>query len=181
TPGYFHIVLRSQLPPTAAATLLKETMGKVDTAAPVYDIAALSAEIADSLATRRLVLWLLGSFALLGTFLAAVGVYGVMAQTLGRRRREIGLRAALGAGGVHLLGWALRLGAVPVLGGAAVGFALAVVGGRGLGDALVGVSVHDPQALVGALLGVLACAVAAILLPALRAMRTPPNEVLREQ
>src|SRR5690606_9060649 len=169
------------LPLSESTRLLKDTMQAVDAAAPVYDIAALDARVAGSMASRRLTLWLLGSFAMLGTFLAAVGVYGVMAQTLGRRRREIGLRAALGAGGSRLLGWALRLAAAPVLGGAALGAALAVLAGRGLGDSLVGVSAHDPQAVAGALFAVLACAVGASLLPALRAMRTPPNEVLREQ
>lgn len=181
TPASFHLVLRSDLSPAAASAVLRESMRGIDPAMPVYDIAPLDASIAESLAPRRLALWLLGSFSVLGTLLAAVGVYGVMAQSLERRRREIGLRTALGAGGSRLLAWALGLGAAPVLGGAAAGVAVALLAGRSLGDSLVGVGVDDPRALGWALFGVLACAAAATLLPAVRAVRAPPGELLHEQ
>lgn len=122
---------------------------------------------------------LLGVFAAAALLLAALGIYGLMAYSVASRRREIGLRMALGASAGTIrrrfLGEGLRLGAA----GVTVGAVLALAVGRVMASLLFGVSPVDPVTVGGVLLLFVAVAALASLVPALRASRVDPQWVLR--
>jgi putative ABC transport system permease protein len=113
--------------------------------------------------------------------LATVGLYGVIAFSVGRRRREIGIRMAFGAGRANILGLVLRLGVPALVIGMVAGFALAYVLATGISSLLFGVDPTDPRvfAAVGGFLALVA--LAAILVPARRAVAVDPLEALRTE
>jgi putative ABC transport system permease protein len=123
---------------------------------------------------------LASTFAVLATLLAAIGLYGVVAWAVSRRRREIGIRMALGAepGSIMrmVLADVLRLGAA----GIAIAAPLWALAGRLLQTQLFGVTQHDPSTLAAALAIVIAVAAAAGFLPAWRASRLDPNSAIRQ-
>jgi putative ABC transport system permease protein len=110
--------------------------------------------------------------------LAAVGIYGVVAYAVGRRAREIGVRIALGAATRDVVALVLKQQLRPVAVGAVIGVAAAMAVSRVLSSVLFGVSPTDLIALLGAVLIVLAAALAAGTLPARRASRVDPNVAL---
>jgi ABC-type antimicrobial peptide transport system permease subunit len=113
--------------------------------------------------------------------LAAAGIYGVMAFLVARRRREIGLRMALGARPAAVLGQVMRQGGALAGAGIAAGLLAALALSRGLGSLLFGVGPGDPWTLTAAAALLLAVALAACLAPALRAARVDPAITLREE
>jgi len=121
------------------------------------------------------------AFGALGTLLAAIGLYGVIAFSVARRTREIGIRMALGADRRDVLRLIIRQGAVVVLTGALVGAALAALAASVLGGLLYGVGSADPIAWAGAAAVFLIAATLAHLLPARRAMRVDPAVTLRSE
>jgi ABC-type antimicrobial peptide transport system permease subunit len=122
-----------------------------------------------------------GLLSLLAASLAAIGVYGVVAYVVSRRRREVGVRMALGAGARDvqrlILGQTLR----PVAIGLSIGVAVAAATVRLLQSVLFGVSPYDPVAFISAPFLMLAIAVAAAFMPTRRAMRVNPMSVLRSE
>jgi ABC-type antimicrobial peptide transport system permease subunit len=134
---------------------------------------------ARALATRRYALVLAGAFAASALALAATGLYGVVAYVAAQRRRELGVRVALGARAADVRRLVLGRGLAPAALGLAAGLAGALAAGRVLAAQLYGVRPTDPAtfAAVAALLA--AVAVAAAWAPARRAARTDPAEVLR--
>ena len=133
-----------------------------------------------SIATPRLRTTLLTAFAAVATFLAMIGVYGVMALTVAQRRREIGVRIALGAGKsrvvAEVLGKGLRVTGLGIF----VGLVAAVAATRVLTAMLFGISAFDPLTFAGVVVSVALVAAAACYLPARRASRVDPVVVLRE-
>jgi predicted permease len=123
---------------------------------------------------------LLSVFGLLALGLASIGLYGIMAYSVNQRRREIGVRMALGAGRERVLRLILRQGMSLVLTGVIIGFAAALVIGRLLTRMLYGVSASDPISVAGAALVLLAVALMACYLPARWASRVDPLVALRE-
>ncbi|AHG92964.1 permease (plasmid) [Gemmatirosa kalamazoonensis] len=148
---------------------------------PVYALTTMERVVAASLLTRRLTLVLLGGFAALALTLAAAGLYGVVSYGVAQRRREIGVRVALGARGVDIgrmvVGDALALGAW----GLALGIAGSAAGARLLAGLLYGVDAADPPTFlaVAAVLAVTVLAASAV--PALRAARVDPTVTLRAE
>lgn len=131
-------------------------------------------------AEHRFVLGLLASFGGLALFLGGVGVYGVAASSVARRRREVGVRMAVGAGRLGVIGLVLRRGMVPVAAGLALGIPASWLTGGLLGGLLYGVEPGDPVvtlAVSAVLIGVAGLALAA---PSLRAASLDPATVLRE-
>jgi putative ABC transport system permease protein len=124
---------------------------------------------------------LISAFAAAGLLLSAIGLYGVVAASVLRRRRELGIRLALGAtrGGVARL--VLREGVLVALAGLAAGLLVALAAGRLLSSLLFGVAASDPATFAGAAIFLLAVALIASALPALRAARLDPVEVLRSE
>lgn len=174
------LVARTRGRPEAALAVIRRAVAGPQNDQPVSQVASMNDVIAASRATQRLLLWLIGGFALLAVALAAIGVYGVLAYAVQQRTGEIGVRMALGAAPGRLLretlGGGLRLAAV----GAAVGVAGALLTTRLLASNLYGVSATDPVTLAGAVVLLLAIAALASYLPARRAARVDPMVALRE-
>lgn len=136
---------------------------------------------------RNLSLWaprmgagLLAVFGLLALALAALGIYGVVAYSIGQRQREIGIRMAIGAGRRDVLGLVLRQGMAPVAIGVVVGLLGALGGARAISSLLFGVGAADPLSLAGAVLLLALVALAAVYGPARRASVLDPVAALRE-
>ncbi len=136
--------------------------------------------INDALFTARMGVGLLSAFGLLALGLASIGLYGIMAYSVSQRKREIGVRMALGAARENVLRLILRQGMSLVLAGVAIGLIAALVIGRFLSRMLYGVSAGDPVSIAGAAGVLLLVALLACYLPAYRASRVDPLVALRE-
>jgi hypothetical protein len=128
----------------------------------------------------RLGVALLSIFGLLALGLASIGLYGIMAYSVNQRRREIGLRMALGAARTSVLALILKQGMSLVATGVLMGFAAALLVGRVMSSMLYGVSTGDPVSVMAAAIVLLVVALAACYLPARRASRVDPLVALRE-
>jgi ABC-type antimicrobial peptide transport system permease subunit len=137
--------------------------------------------VSASLKRPRFLASLLAAFAALATLLAAVGIYGVVARSVAERRREIGVRMALGGRRVEIFRWVMGRSLRPVLLGAALGLPAALVLGRLVRGLLFGVTLSDPPSLAAALVGLVAVAGLACALPARAALRVEPLEALRPE
>jgi putative ABC transport system permease protein len=178
--GAVTIVARTAGEPLALANAVVQT---IRTRAPSVPTRAstLNARIADTVATPRFRMLLVGAFALLALALAMAGVYGVMAYAVSRRTAEIGVRIAMGAAGSDILrlvlSQGLRLAVIGIVAGSAVAFALA----RWLREMLFGIAPSDSVVFAVVPLVLLATAAAATAIPALRAARVDPIAALRSE
>jgi ABC-type antimicrobial peptide transport system permease subunit len=145
----------------------------------VFGVEPLEETLSSSLAERRFTMLLLGSFAGLTLFLAAVGVYGVLSHGVVQRTREIGLRLALGAQRSSVLRLVIGQALVSVAAGLVVGVAGALVVTRWLGTLLYGITPTDPLTFITAAAVLVLVALAASYLPARRASRVDPAVALR--
>ncbi len=173
--------VRTAGPPMALADAAKAEAWAIDKDQPVIKVGVLDRWIRDSVSMRRFHVLVLGIFALVSLVLAATGIYGLLAWSVGCRTREIGVRMALGAAPGHVLRATMREGLVPVAAGMAVGGAGAIALTRLLRALLYGVTPGDPAtyAAVCALLAL--AATVAVLLPARRATRIDPSAALRHE
>jgi ABC-type antimicrobial peptide transport system permease subunit len=139
----------------------------------------MESRISSSVAPHRFATLLLGIFAGLAIFLAAIGLYGVIAYSVARRTREIGLRMSVGAAGRDIFRLVVREGIISAILGAAIGLLAAAAGSRLLASLLYGVSERDPMTFGVVPLVLLAVAFAASAAPALVASRIDPMRALR--
>jgi putative ABC transport system permease protein len=144
-------------------------------------VTTMAALVEASVAPWRFNLRLLGAFALLALFLAAVGLYGVVSHSVAQRTAEIGVRMALGAERSHVLRLVIGEGLGLAVLGIALGAAAALGLGRTLSALLYGVRPTEPAAFVAAAVSLAAVAVGASGLPAWRASRVDPMTALRNQ
>jgi predicted permease len=160
---------------------VKREVQALDPDQPIGQISTMEQSIASSLATRRLMMVLLGAFAVLALVLASVGLYGVMALTVTQRTRELGIRMALGAERTSIfrlvLGQGMSLMAVGIL----LGLVGAIAIGRALMSLLYNVGALDAGAVVTAVFSLLAVALIACCVPARRATRVDPIVALRTE
>jgi putative ABC transport system permease protein len=179
-PGTFFLVRTRNAPMTMAETIRKQ-IHEIDPARSVYDFAPLEQRFSEALAENRLRTILLSFFAATALSLACVGLYGTLSYTVNVRRREVGLRLALGA----LQGQIVRQFLLQGLGvsflGCFAGGCLAAAFARVLSGMLYGVSPTDGATLTSVVLIVLAVATVASLAPAMRAARVEPMNVLRDE
>jgi ABC-type lipoprotein release transport system permease subunit len=131
--------------------------------------------------TNRLGLYITAAFAGLAALMVITGLYGVLAQLVGYRRREIGIRLALGAPRASVLQMVLRQGAVMIVAGLAAGLVLSALTGRLLSGFLYGVGAADVWTYAGVLLTLCLIGAAASYIPAWRASLIPPVEALRDE
>jgi ABC-type antimicrobial peptide transport system permease subunit len=134
---------------------------------------------ANSVERQRLAMALMATFAILALFLAALGIYGVMAYAVSARTREFGIRAALGASRGRILTLVLGQGVTTTMFGLAAGLVLAWLLTRYMASLLIGVTTHDALTFVAAPVLLALVALVACLLPARAATRVQPVEALR--
>lgn len=175
------LVVRTETDPLALVAAVAEAVGEVDPALAIHNIRTMDRVLAEAVAGRRFQLSLTVGFALVGLLLVGLGVYGVVASAVERRRTEIAVRLALGATTRRVFGMALGQGMRPVAIGAAAGLAAAVAAGRAIAAQLYEVAPHDWTVLASATLVVLGVAVVACLAPAVRAVRTPTTMLLKSE
>jgi predicted permease len=176
------VLLRTdRTPPESLAAELADAVRRVDPRQPLYRVASLEALAGQSLAERRFTLVLLAGFTAIGLLLAAAGIGGVVSRLVSSRRREIGIRMALGATGRRVVFLILGRALAPVAGGIAAGVAAAWALAPALRSLLFGVRPLDAAtfAVVPLLLAVVA--LAAALLPARRATSVDPATALRTE
>jgi ABC-type antimicrobial peptide transport system permease subunit len=173
------VFVRTAADPAAMFPLLRAKVHEMDASLPVSGMHTIESDINDTLVTERLTANLSVVFGSLATLLAMIGLYGVMAYSVARRTREIGIRMALGAVQGSVIWMVMRevllLVAVGVVAGLPAAFGL-----TGLIRAqLYGVTPNDPLTLALATVGLALVASAAGYLPALRASRVDPIRALR--
>jgi putative ABC transport system permease protein len=160
-------------------TALRSTIRAVDPDVPVYDVQSLADRVAESVGPTRFYTVLASVFAIIAVALGAIGVYGVLADAVSRRRRELGIRVALGAAPKTLVGGVLMDGAKLAAVGVGVGLLASFWTGSALRALLVDVGARDPISLVGSAVVFGVVALIASLGPAARAVRADPIEALR--
>ncbi|MEO8431938.1 MAG: ABC transporter permease [Acidobacteriota bacterium] len=175
------VVLDAAVPPAGLIAPATGAVAALDPEIPVANARAVSTLVSRSVARQRFAAVLLGLFAATALLLAAIGTYGVLSYGVSLRRREIGLRAALGARPADLLALVLRHGLRLAGLGAAIGIAAAAAATRVLAGLLVGVRPTDAVSFAAAvgLLAVVSAAACAI--PAWKAARVSPSEALRSE
>ena len=181
SPRSFAIVARGALPPEALLGRLTDAVRAVDPAQAVYNVRTMEDVVGSSVAPRRVQTILIGAFAALALVLAAFGVYAVVAYGVTQRSRELGIRAALGATRSNLVSlvakemlWVTALGIIAGLAGA---WALA----RVLSELVYGVDVHDVATFAVVPIVLIVAAALATFVPARRATRVDPIEVMRAE
>jgi putative ABC transport system permease protein len=175
------LAVRTTADPSAIARSLLAAIGSVDSEQPVYEARTLEEVIDRSLAPRRLQTVVLGGFASMALLLAGIGVYGVIAYAVGQRRREFGIRLALGARRGEILTLVLGRGAVLFVIGAAIGLAAAAASTRILGSLLFQVTAFDAASFGLATAVLLVVSLAACGIPARRAAGVDPSITLRSE
>jgi putative ABC transport system permease protein len=173
------LVVRTGTLPLSMVDRVRRQLQEIDSSQPVANVQALDAVVAASLAERRLILGLLGAFAVVALLLAAIGLYGVMAYAVTQRTREFGIRLALGASGPDVLAAVLRQGLTLVVVGLAVGLASAFSLTHLLTNLLYEITPTDPLTFVVVPLALMVVALFACWLPARRATRVDPMVALR--
>jgi len=173
------LVLRTAVDPTTLIPAMRSLVRSVDIDQPVFQVATMDATRATGRASQQLATSLLGSFAAVALLLAAIGIYGVIAYSVGQRTREFGIRMSLGARRLDVLRLVVRQGLLLAAIGIAVGLAGAFALTRLLSSLLYGVNATDPVTFAGVTGLLAAVAVAASFLPAWRATRVDPVIALR--
>jgi predicted permease len=180
---YFHVRTFAATPEAEAAMLpiLRQALREVDPTLPILRVETRAQYAARNfmLAVFRLGAAIFGVFGGVALLLASIGVYGVKAYIVSRRTREIGIRMALGATPKSVVSLVIREGAVLTAVGLAIGLGLSVLAAVGLRSMLFQVSPFDPLASVGALVFLVAAALAASWIPARRATKVAPITALR--
>jgi predicted permease len=182
THGFFlqlvTFVARTRVPETATSTI-RQTIRDVAPDLPIASVATMQALVADSVAQPRMRAMLIGGFALCALLIATLGIYGVMTYAVTQRRREIGIRMAIGAAWADVVWLVLRRALVIVAAGAIIGIGASFAVTRTLTSFLFEVTPNDPLAIAGVTLLLVAVAITAAWLPARRAAQTDPVEALR--
>ncbi len=146
---------------------------------PVYAMKTVEAQLDETLLSDRLVALLSAGFGLLATLLASIGLYGVMAFVVARRRKELGIRLALGAQRTDVIWMVMREVLLLLAIGLAIGIPCALGAGRFVSDQLYGMQPHDPTIAIATLLLLTVVSALAGLIPAHRASRIDPILALR--
>jgi predicted permease len=178
-PPTMHVVLRTNVPAPALAQTLERAVRAVNPSVPIVGLREMDAVFDESIGRPRLLAQLLGAFAGLALLLAVLGTYGVLSFMVAERRREIGIRVAIGATRGSIIALVTKQGLVIVSIGLAAGLAGALGLNRLLASLLFGVEPTDPSTLAAVTCTIAIVAALACALPAWRASRLDPNVVLR--
>ena len=179
--GYLSVAIRTVGDPLALSRQAQAALAAIDPDVAPFQVRSMDQLVASSVAQPKLYMLLLALFAVVAVLLVAVGLYGIVAQSVAQRRRELGIRLALGARGREVVALMVRQGIALVVVGLVVGLVAGLIATRVLRSLLFEVAPHDPLAFAGGALLLLATSAAACYLPARRATRVDPVEVLREE
>src|SRR6267143_2534679 len=179
------LVVRTSVAPAGLLATLSRTVRQVDPEIPMTlsggRSAAGTVDITASLASRQLDTWLLGSFAVSALVLAGIGIYGLLAYSIGQRRREIGIRLALGASRGDVVSQVVGDGVRRAAAGIGVGVVIALAVTRLLTALLYGVGASDPATFVSVVALLTLVSLSASYLPARRAALLDPLAALRSE
>jgi putative ABC transport system permease protein len=175
------VIVKTQQPISVIVPVLRNAIARVDPALPIYDVRTLDDRVATALSRPRITAIALGGFAMAALLLAAIGVYGVMAYSVASRRREIGIRLALGADPSRVVRLVLGDGVRLVVAGAAIGVAAAAGAARLVRTLLFGVTPFDPSILAAVVMLMILVAFVSALIPARRASAVDPMTILRRE
>jgi predicted permease len=173
------LVVRSDRDASTLVEPIRRALREIDPTLPLANVAPLDAVAGAALATRRLTLSLVAVFGITALLLAVVGIYGVIAQSVGHRTQEFGVRLALGATHGDILRLVLTSGAVVIAGGVAAGLLLSAAATRLLDSLLYGVSAADLSTFVWVTILLIVSALLATYIPARRATRISAAAALR--
>ncbi len=173
-----NIVLRTTLSPAALRQTVEAAVREADASVPIVRLRDMNGVFDESIRRPRLLAQLLGAFAGLALLLAAIGTYGVLSYMVAERRREIGIRMALGADQGSVLAQVMKQGLVLTTVGVIVGLAGAFALNRLIASLLYGVQPTDPTTIVAVVATITLVAAVACWIPAWRASRLDPNVVL---
>ena len=176
-----NLAVRTAGDPLGLVAPIRDAVRTVDGAAAIDDVETLGSRMSASVAEPRFAMAVLTAFAILALLLAAIGLYGVLSYQVLQRRRELGVRAALGASRSSLIGLVLRQGVTVAAAGIILGLLVAAWLTRLMQGLLFGVTPHDVVSFGAAPVLLLIVAVAATLIPARRAAAADPIEVLRSE
>ena len=177
--GSMTVYLRTAYDPDQVMPAVRAKVRELDANLPIYDMRTTEVQLSNSLSTERMIASLSTVFGFLATLLAAIGLYGVMAYSVAQRRREIGIRMALGAEPTAVVRMVMGDVLLLVAVGVAIGVPAALALMRMVASQLYGLSAHDPSTLALATAGLALVGAAAGYLPALRASRLDPVIALR--
>jgi ABC-type antimicrobial peptide transport system permease subunit len=179
--GYVFPVLRTTVPPETVVPAARRALAGIDETLAAGRVETMESLVDDAIASDRFVATLLSLFAALGLVLAVVGLYGVVAYSVGRRLPEMGVRMALGANGTDITRMVVRQAMILVGIGIGAGIVVAGVLSQFVEGLLFGVSALDPLTFVAVALALGLAGAAAAALPAVRAARVDPVRVLNAE
>jgi len=172
--------VRSGQPPMTLAAAARAALASADPDVPAADVRTLEQAVDSALAVRRFSMWVVALFGYAALGLTACGIYAVSAYNVAERALEFGIRSALGASPRGLLGLVMRSEFVCVLAGIGAGLVVARMAASAMGGMLFGVGASEPGPYVAVSLLLAAVAAAACCVPAARAARTDPRQVMRD-
>jgi len=175
------VFIREKTPGAASLAVMRSRIHEFNSELVSHNAENMTKTVADSIASKRFTMMLLGVFALLALLLASIGIYGVLSYMVGQRTREIGVRMALGAQRVDVLRMVLQDGARMTVIGMGIGIAAAIALTRLMAGMLFGVKPFDPATFVSVSLLLSLVALFACYVPARKAMKVDPMEALRQQ
>ena len=180
TGGSYTVMLRGR-DTGLAIEAARQVVGRLDPELPMFGVRTIEdvADESSAVFLRRATLWMLGTFAMASLLLAAMGLYGVLAQVVADRAREIGVRVALGATRARIMRTVLGGAATPVVVGVVLGILGTAAAARWVSSLLFGVSARDPLVISAATLLLLAVALLACVVPVRRALAIDPATAVR--
>jgi predicted permease len=179
--GTMFVVIRTAIDPAQMTAAVTREIQSLDPELPAFEFMTMDQRLSQSLARRRFSTFLLGAFAVVALILAAIGIYGVIAYSVTQRTQEIGIRIALGARPVKIMGMVVRQSLILTMVGVVAGLAGAYALTRIMASLLYGVSATDLPTFVVPPLVLGAIALVASYFPARRAARVDPTIALRSE
>ncbi|MEZ5395706.1 MAG: FtsX-like permease family protein [Bryobacterales bacterium] len=177
--GGITLAVKTRGAPQSLATAVRNEMARVDPEVALFDVKTMQERADLSLSSKRTAMFLAVGFGIVALLLSALGIYGVLAYSVSQRRREIGIRVALGSTTAKVMGLVAWEGFVLALVGLALGAAGAVALRGVMASEIYGVGALDPMVLGGVALLLVGVAGTAALIPARRASRIDPARALR--
>jgi predicted permease len=181
TPWTLSFLVRSAQPSKGLIPEMQRVIWQIDAQVAIPTLKSMDEQVSDSVETDRFQAMVLTSFGAAALLLALLGVYGVLAYSVSLRRREFGIRIALGSGKSALIGLVMAQAAFPVLLGTGIGLTLALIALRWVRSLLYQTPGTDPLAIGGSILLLFAASAIAAIIPARRAASTDPMRALRTE